>query len=329
MNKNWKKFLSSSIKTIKKNDRILIGTHIDPDSDGICAALSCATLVEHFTGTKPRLYCQSTVPSKHSFLMDGRAFLNRLPEFDLLIAVDSTGIDRVIPEEHFKKIPWKQKTIINIDHHRSNNGFGDINYVDEKASSACEIIYRMFQDLKVPITSQTAGIIYSGIYIETGGFAYPNTTNGVFAVVSDLVSRGVRPSTLLKKLHGRTLQGTRLLSAVLDTIKIKKGVGVMHLSLAILAKTGARISDSEHFLSFLQAITNVHVSVFLREEKRGTRVSLRSDGLVDVNEVASRFGGGGHRMAAGMRMPQKMTIARKLVLAEIDRRLNADRRRRK
>lgn len=321
--------MNSWIRTIKKNDRILIGTHIDPDSDGICAALCGAALVEHFTRTKPQLYCQSVVPSKHSFLMDGRAFLNRLPAFDLLIAVDSAGIDRVIPEDHFKKIPWKHKTIINIDHHRSNDGFGDVNYVDEKASSACEIIYRMFKDLKVPITSKTAGIFYSGIYIETGGFAYPNTTNSVFAVVSDLVSRGVQPSTLVKNLHGRTLQGTRLLSAVLDTIKIKKGIGVMHLSLVMLAETGARMSDSEHFLSFLQAITDVHVSVFLREEKRGTRVSLRSDGLVDVNEVARRFGGGGHRMAAGMRMPQKMTIAQKLVLAEISRHLNADRPRRK
>jgi phosphoesterase RecJ-like protein len=319
MNKKWKNFLSSSVRTIKKNDHILIGTHIDPDSDGICAALSCAALVEHFTGTKPLLYCPSVVPSKHSFLMDGRAFLNRLPSFDLLITVDSAGIDRVIPEDRLKKIPWKHKTIINIDHHRSNDGFGDINYVDEKASSACEIMYRMFQDLKVPISLWTAGIIYSGIYIETGGFAYPNTTNSVFAVVSDLVSRGVRPSTLVKKLHGRTLQGTRLLSAVLDTIRIKNGIGVMHLSRAMLAKTAARMSDSEHFLSFLQAITNVHVSVFLREEKHGTRVSLRSDGLADVNEVARRFGGGGHRMAAGMRMPQKMAAARKMVLAEINR----------
>ncbi len=321
--------MSSSIRTIKKNDRILIGTHIDPDSDGICAALSCAALVERFTRTKPLLYCPSVVPSKHSFLMGGRAFLKRLPAFDLLIAVDSAGIDRVIPGDLLKKTHWEQKTIINIDHHRSNDRFGDINYVDEKASSACEIIYRMFQDLGVTIPSQTAGIIYSGIYIETGGFAYPNTTNSVFTVASDLVSRGVQPSTLVKKLHGRTLQGTRLLSAVLDTIRIKNGIGAMHLSLAMLAKTGAEMSDSEHFLSFLQAINNVHVSVFLREEKQGTRVSLRSDGLADVNEVARRFGGGGHRLAAGMRMPQNMAAARKLVLAEIDRHLSADRPRRK
>ena len=317
MAKKWKNFSSRLVKIIKQSKRIVIGTHIDPDSDGICAALSTAALVKHYKKTKPLLYCHSPVPSKHNFLLKGCRFHNKLPDFDLLIAVDSTDLARVIPLQEQKKTDFSKKSIINIDHHKSNTRFGNLTYVDENASSACEIIYRLFNRLRIRLTRPVAEILYSGLYIETGGFVYPNTTKEALNTAAELVKTGVQPSPLVKRLHARTIQGTKLLSAALNTIEIKKGVGYMYVTQAMLKRHHADMMDSEHFISFLQAIKGVRIAVFLREEKDGTRISLRSDGAIDVNEVAKKFGGGGHRLAAGTRIETGIRAAKRKIARAI------------
>lgn len=308
--------LKKLVKIIKSNKQIVVGTHIDPDCDGICAALSCAALVKFYKKIKPMLFCYSPIPRKYYFLLNDYKFRNRLTDFDLLILVDSTDISRVLPVINTNKknsIRFNDKTIINIDHHKSNDQFGNLKIIDENASSACEIIYQIFNSLKIRITRRLAEIFYSGIYNETGGFVYPNTTKKVLQIAAELIDTGVKPGPLVKKLNAKTAQGTSLLSKVLNTIEIKNGLGIMYLTQRMLVNNRANMADSENFISFLQAIDGVSVSVFLREEKNGTRISLRSDGVVDVDEIAQRFGGGGHRLAAGIRMKEDLATAKKKI----------------
>ncbi|MBN2620996.1 bifunctional oligoribonuclease/PAP phosphatase NrnA [candidate division WOR-3 bacterium] len=314
------RYLNKLINTIKKSKKTVIATHFDPDADGICAALSSAYLVHHYTRRTPVLFCHSNIPSKYTFLLNKYRFTKVLPGFDLMIAVDSAGISRIFPEaqnitdERLQGIP-----IINIDHHKSNTSFGEVRIVQASVSSACEIIYNIFKRLSVPMNKQLANIFYCGIYSETGGFVYPNTTKESLTIASELVACGVQPGPIAKKLNAKTFTGTLLLSEVLKTIKVHRSVGVMMLTRRMLRKSRARMDDSEHFVSFLQAIDTVRVSVFLREEKDGIRVSLRSDGIVDVDKLAARFGGGGHRLAAGVRLPQGIESARDAILSAIFR----------
>lgn len=313
----------NGVKLIKRSKRIVIGTHIDPDGDGICAALSCAALVKNYKKTKPVLFCFSPIPKKYRFLLGTDKFTNRLTNFDLLILVDSADIARVFPDIDKNSFNAKFKIIINIDHHKSNERFGTLTIIDEKASSACEIIYQIFKKLKLKINRRLAEIFYSGIYNETGGFVYDNTTEKALGIAAQLVRDGLKPAPLVKKLNVKTVQGTLLLSEVLNTIEIKHGIGMMYLTQEMLMKSRACMADSENFISFLQAISGVRVSVFLREEKEGTRLSLRSDGPVDVNKIAQRFGGGGHRLAAGFRMKKDLLTAKRAVFGAILEELNS------
>jgi phosphoesterase RecJ-like protein len=242
-------------------------------------------------------------------------FTRQVTDFDLLIAVDSAGISRIFPK--IREDGLKGKAIINIDHHRSNNSFGALRIIDETASSACEIIYFIFKRLKIKIGLPLAEIFYCGIYNETGGFVYPNTTDECLQMAGELVGLGVEPDTLVKKLNAKTLSGTQLLARVLSTIEVKHGVAIMHLHQATLRRSSAEMSDSENFISFLQAIKGVRVSLFLREEKDGTRISLRSDGVIDVDKLARRYGGGGHRLAAGLRLKKNLHAAKKEILKAI------------
>jgi phosphoesterase RecJ-like protein len=324
-----KKLTSSSnklVRIIKKSKKILIATHIDPDADGICAALSCSYLVTRYKKHKPALFCYSPIPAKYNFLLGNQRFTRSLPEFDLLIAVDSAGISRIFPnEKYLKRARLDSKVVANIDHHKSNDAFGIFKIIEENVSSACEIIYEIFKKLRIPVSRQLADIFFCGIYSETGGFVYPNTTEESLKIAGELVGFGVKTDSLVKKMNAKTLSGTILLSKVLNTIEIADGIGMMHVTQRMLKSSHARMADSENFVSFLNAINNVHIAVFLREEKDGVRISLRSDGIIDVDELARRFGGGGHRLAAGVRIKMDLREAKQTLLKTIRRAL--DRRR--
>jgi phosphoesterase RecJ-like protein len=250
--------------------------------------------------------------------LSGWKFVRRYPDFDLLIAVDAAGISRIFPHaDDDNPSTLASKRIINIDHHRSNNSFGEVSIVDENASSTCEIIYHIYKKLGITINRFVAENLYCGIYSDTGGFVYPNTTKRALTVAAELVGLGVKPTPLVKKLNVKTLGGTLLLSEVLRTIEIERGVGSMYLTQEMLKKSRGEMLDSENFVSFLQAIGGVRVSLFLREESNGTRISLRSDGIIDVDRLARRYGGGGHRLAAGLRLKCNITAAKKKMLRAI------------
>lgn len=309
--------LTKLVRTIKSSRRIVIATHRDPDADGIAAALAMAHLVEHYRRTKPVLFCHSRIPHKYHFLLGAHEFTHKLGDFDLLIAVDSAGLSRIFPR--YSEDRMAQQTIVNIDHHPSNNSFGALRIIDEAASSACEIIYYIFRRLRVPIRRPLADIFYCGIYNETGGFVYPNTTKECLQIASELVGLGVRPGDLVKQMNAKTLSGTALLTRVLSTIEVKDDVALMYLVQDMLHRSSAEMSDSENFISFLQAIKGVRVSMFLREESDATRISLRSDGIIDVDRLARQYGGGGHRLAAGLRIRKDIHAAKKEILRAIRR----------
>ncbi len=307
--------LKKLVTTIANSKKIVVATHRDPDGDGIAAALACAHLIKYYKHRKPLLFCHSKIPLRYQFLLHDWQFTRKVGDFDLLVAVDSAGISRIFPRVNEDKLAGK--AIINIDHHRSNNSFGALRIIDESASSACEIIYFIFKSLKIKIDKPLAEIFYCGIYNETGGFIYPNTTKEALQIASELVGLGVQPGSLVKQMNTKTLCGTKLLTKVLGTIEVKDGVAIMCLFQDMLKHSSAEMSDSENFISFLQAIKGVRVSLFLREEKNDTRISLRSDGIIDVDKLARQYGGGGHRLAAGLRLRKDIHTAKKEILKAI------------
>ncbi len=226
--------------------------------------------------------------------------MQNLPACDLLIVVDSASLDRILCASGRRhELPAE---IVNIDHHKSNTLFGTMNYNDERASSSCEIIYDITRILKVKLSPTAARTLYTGLYSETGGFAYANTTSRTLQVAAELMCYPIKLDWLVRQINAKTLTGTRLLGEVLATIKIEDGVGTMYVTKKMIDRCRARMSDTENFVSFLAAINEVRVAIFLREQDDSTRVSLRSNCRIDVDRIARQFGGGGHRLAAGAKV---------------------------
>ncbi len=304
----WKKLR----RLIQGNKKILVATHLDPDGDAISAALALNYFVQSLNRT-PLLYCIDPVPEKYLFLPGANRFKSSYKPYDLLIIVDTAKLSRIGPG--FK--PRSDK-IINIDHHKSNERFGILKIINSKASSTCEIIYEVLKASKFKIASQLAEILYTGIYSDTGGFIYANTTQAALKVAQELIAIGARPYYIARRLNTRSESALRLLGMVLNTLIVDRGIASIRLTKEMLNKAKAKVSDSENFVSLLLTIEAVKVAIFFREGEDGKlKISLRSDGSIDVDCVAAKFGGGGHKMAAGLRTSRQLSDIKKEIVKTI------------
>ncbi len=289
-------------KLIQDSSKILIVTHLDPDGDAVCSLLAFNLFVRSFNKI-PQLFCADEIPERYYFLHGCRSIRRTFTEpYDLLIVLDTARLKR-ITDDFFPR----HNQIINIDHHKSNDYFGKLNIIEPRASSTCEIIYRLFKKNYFPINRVLAEILYSGIFAETGGFTYANTTPVAFEVASELVKKGISPFRIAQHLMSRSEAGFKLLGLVLGTLKVRDGLGTIHLTRKMLKATKAKLNESENFVSLILTVRGVNVAVFIRESEDGRlKVSLRSDGTTDVDRIARHFGGGGHKTAAGFRTSKSL-----------------------
>lgn len=304
---------SGMLEEIERHNRFLVVTHKDPDGDGICALLGAYKLlssldkeVAMYTPKQPR-------PRFRNLPLIGLIKTGRLDEseFDCLLVLDTPTKDR---------IGWPQRApegfIINIDHHPSNEQFGDLNWVDSTASSTCELMYQLFCRAKLGFDPESAFILYTGIYLETGGFSYPNTTLRSFITAGRLLRYGVEPAEVARRFSSLNLSQLKLLARVVLKAELKDGVAVIRLPRGLRARlTPGEDLNADGFTKLPLFLEGVKVVIFLREERKGlVRVSFRSQGVVDVNRLASRFGGGGHKTAAGAEIHSSLRWASREVL---------------
>jgi len=248
----------------------------------------------------------SPVSKKYRFLSRWKDIKTTKPKekrlYDAAIFLDVPNTKRASWVSTF--IKGMNIPILNIDHHISNTLFGNINYVDKEASSACECIYSILKALDIEPTLNICKYLATGIITDTGMFSFKNTSAKTFKICSELSISGVNFYSLSNHLYNtKSLESIQLLSSVLSTIKLKSGTVFIQLSQKMLEESGAKEEESEGFINFALSIKNTKVAVFFREKANGeTRVSLRSkDEKIDVNLLANKFGGGGHKKAAGFR----------------------------
>jgi phosphoesterase RecJ-like protein len=183
------------------------------------------------------------------------------------------------------------------------------------------IVYRLSEELGLPLDRDKATNIYIGIVADTGNFRYSNTTPEVLRVGSRLIEAGVDGARVASLLFAtRPLGALRLLGEALTNLTPELGgkVGLIVLDRAAFARTGADPADIEGVVNYAKHLAGTLVGVLLREVEGGeVKVSLRAEGGLDVDQVARRFGGGGHKNAAGARVPGPLAAARQAVLAAI------------
>lgn len=294
--------------------------HINPDGDSIGALLAFARILRGM-GKKVWTFSPNPAPAFLKFLPGAEGIVTDAPkdlEPDVAVVLDCGGEKRA--GEELVPLLKRAGKKINIDHHVSNEAFGDINIVDSDATSTCEIIFRFAKREGIPIDADTAACLYTGIMYDTGRFKHPSTTPEAFRVSSELVTLGAQPSEIAVKVYdGRSLAHLRLLGAALSNMKVEEDGGLIWsaVSKEQLEETGAANEDAEGVVDVLGSMDGCEVFLFITSLPDGrVRVSLRSKGVVDVSAIARDNGGGGHRSAAGFRSKKPMEEVAGMVVGQ-------------
>jgi phosphoesterase RecJ-like protein len=314
------------IEAIRKHKKFLITAHVNPEGDSIGSQLAMKELLEKL-GKTAFILNNDPVPDYYKFLPQTASISSRLdkaPYFDAVVVLDCPTLKRT---GRVNGLITDDKTIINIDHHISNEKFGDARWVNPKASSAGEMVYTLFKHFKIKPSKESALAMYIAIITDTGSFNYDNTTSDTHAITGELMSYGIKPASVSEDVHERrSITDIMFLGLVLSTIRVNKTGEVAYLEITkkMLKTTGADLAKSEGFVNYARSINGVKVAVIFKEDfkKPGIiNVSFRSKGDVDVNKIASAFGGGGHVKASGCVVAGTLPEVKKKVLGKIEEEL--------
>jgi bifunctional oligoribonuclease and PAP phosphatase NrnA len=298
--------LKAIADALRQHDRFLVVTHENPDGDAL-GSLLAATLAVRQLGKDAVMYLpgQTPLPAEYSF-MPLEDLLRERPEDAsdrVLLAVDCAKEDRIGDESVLALAPL----VLDVDHHHDNTRFGDLNLIVADASSTGEVLRDVFTELGVELTPELAEPLYIALVTDTGRFQYANTTPKALRLAAELVEAGADIHAVFQKVYESVeFAKLKLLAHALDRAEVLEGgrIVVSHLLRRDFAEAGASEPYSEGIIDYLRAVEGAELAVLIREQlsqsAQAYKGSLRSSiDELDVSAIARRFGGGGHRQAAG------------------------------
>jgi bifunctional oligoribonuclease and PAP phosphatase NrnA len=306
---------------IKQAHRIAILSHVRPDCDAIGSQLAMALSLQQL-GKEVSAWNEDGLPESFRFL-EKYELIHQPPsepeEFDLAIALDTasqqrlgTGLQAIGPATR-----W-----INIDHHVSNPGYGDLVYIDTVAPATGQIVYEFLRAENLPFTLEAADALYAAISTDTGSFRYANTTARTLEIAAELIKAGVNAGAIANKLYeSYPKRRVQLLGEILPEAAFDADDQVASIVLTNETKQrlGIQPDDIDGLIDYVRCVDTVVVAIFFEELPEGKiRLSMRSkDDRVDVNKICGEFGGGGHRRAAGARIRGSLGEVRNKVLKRV------------
>lgn len=308
--------LSAICRILREKDRFLVACHENPEGDAIGSELALALALRKMGKTATVLNADP-VPGNLLFLpgADTVVFEEDGSRYDVAVVLDCGSPERtgrVAPE--LRKCPL----LVSIDHHRTNGDRGELSLVDPDAAATGLLIHRVLSAMGYDICLDVATNIYVAVLTDTGSFHYSSSSPEAFEVAGEMVRRGVDPWAVAERVYEtQSAHRLRLLGRVLDSLEVSAGGKVASITTMreTLREFAAGKDALEGFINYPRSIVGVEVAVSFREEEGDVfRVSFRSKGRVDVSAVASRFGGGGHRNAAGCTVPGALPDVKRKVL---------------
>ena len=308
-------------QALREGVRFAVLGHVRPDGDALGSQLALGLSLKQL-GKDVRIWNEEGMLEKYSFLPNAN-LLTKPPaepeDVDVAIALDTAIQNRL---GNSLAAVRSAKVWINIDHHPSNPGYGDLVYIDPNSPATGQILFELIKSEKLPIDAAIAENLYVAISTDTGSFQYPNTTARTFEIAAELVRAGVevgRVSQLTYENYPR--RRVELLRDLLGTMRFDANdrVASFSLSLATAKKLGVLPEDNEGLIDHLRAIRGVIVAVFFEELADGkVRVSMRSKSeKVNVCAICQKFGGGGHVLAAGARVRGSLAEVERKILEEV------------
>ena len=306
---------------LKSHNRFVVMSHVRPDGDALGCEIAMGLCLKQL-GKDVTVWNQDGMLEKYSFLPHSEIVTtppSAPVDFEVAVALDTAAQDRV---GDCLQAAGNVKLWINIDHHISNNHYGDLAYIDPAAPATGQILYELIRRQGLPFDRDIAENLFVAISTDTGSFQYPNTTARTFEIGAELVKAGVNVGRLSQQMYeSYPRRRIELLRELLNVLRITCDGRVASFALTreTARKVGAFPEDNEGLIDYIRAIEGVIVAAFIEELPEGkVRISLRSkETAVDVCKICAQFGGGGHTLAAGARTRGGIAEVEEKVLAAI------------
>lgn len=317
--------LDQILDLLKEGQTFCLSGHQNPDGDVIGSELAMASLLKRLGGKKRVDICNNgPVPRSVAFLPGAHQIQNVEKvdgKYDVQIVFECSGADRMGGIIDFATQVGK---VINIDHHLHNPNFGDVNFVEPTTSSTAELIFKIIDRSGLPLQVDEAICLYTGLVTDTGWFRYGNTNPQSHAIASKLLATGFKVEDLSERIYlSKSKTALPLMAWVLShmTLHYDDRVAIMKLPEAVFKEMGAVPDDVEEIVNLGLQRESVVASVLLKERSNppAVKVSFRSKGQTDINQVARLYGGGGHRNASGCTINQDLVAAEQSVIKEMKR----------
>lgn len=310
--------LSQVVELIENKKNFGITTHVKPDGDGVGSSLGLCWLLRSL-GKSAEVIVRGEIPPSYRSLPGAEEIrdVETLDKaYDAVFVIECSDLER----PGIKGLD--RQLTVNIDHHATSEHFGSINWIDSTASAVGEMIYNLCKAIGGRVTREIAECVYMALVTDTGSFHFPNTTERTLKVASELVKAGADPASISEAVYNNyPWSRIELMRQVLGTVK-RHGPGrvaSMRQTLEMREKAAAIDGDNNGFVNIPLAAREVLAVVYMREVGDNVyRVSLRSKGSINVAKVAEKFGGGGHKNAAGLRVEGEWDVMEAELVAAVD-----------
>lgn len=306
---------------LRERQRFVVVSHVRPDGDALGCTLAMGLSLRAL-GKDVTLWNEDGMLDKLRFL-PGSEFVStptaHAQDFDVLVALDTATHPRLgSPLMSIRKVD----VTINIDHHISNPRYGDLTHIDANSPATGQILYELLAGEGLPLDRDIATNLFAAISTDTGSFQYPSTSARTYEIAGELIHAGVNVGEISRLLYeSYPLRRLELLRALLNTLKLtaERRAASFALSMHTARQLGVSPEDNEGLIDHLRAIDTVLVATFFEELPDGlVRVSMRSKSpALDVSAICGRYGGGGHKLAAGARIRGELGEVEARVLAHI------------
>ena len=310
---------------INNNKSFLISTHINPDGDAIGSEVALKLFLEEL-GKNAAIVNSSFTPDNLQFL-DPEKTITRLQQNSSTNVLDDIDVIIILDVNNWQHVGAISKVLrtstlprICIDHHvDASEKFADVTFADASYAATGMMVYDLIVSMKGTVTPAVAEAVYATIIADTGTFRFSNTDKRAFVMAAELCDKGVNPYKLYRRVFASKTWGTgRLLGPVLGSVESEADGRLAWIAATqeMFKTAGANYDDSDGFVDLVRAIKGVELVLFFKELPDGKiKVSLRSNGIADAHAIASGFGGGGHKMASGLKVDGPMAKAIETVVA--------------
>lgn len=315
-----------SIKNlVRQGTSFLITTHVQADPDALGSEIALASALRN-AGKKARILNPTSISKNYSFIdpqgsvgvYDAANGELDPAAFDAVFVLDISRWERLGPLAEPVRHCGRPKVC--MDHHPYSGGYADFHVVDTSACATAELVYDLICDLNFPMTQEIASALYTAILADTGSFSFSNTTPRSHQIACDLLNHGIQARSLHEKLY-QTHSARRLLflGKALSSIKFdcNDRLAWMSISHKMLLASGIHPDEIDGFVDLARNCKSVTLSMlFLEVEPNDIKISLRAKGQFNANQLAGKFGGGGHNHASGIRLASTLEQAEQSVLDE-------------